>query len=268
MTADTEPVTIGALTRADAQRCAELEAQLFVGDDPWPPAAFNRELASPHNHYVGARSGGTLVGYAGISRLGRTPPFEYEVHTIGVDPAYQGGASAVGCCANCWTLPGVVWSTWRSAPIMTPLLRCIAAWDSSGSACAGDITGSAAPTRTRCVGIRGPVMTTVLGIETSCDETGVGIARLDPDGTVTLLADEVASSVDEHVRFGGVVPEIASRAHLEALGPAMRRALAAAGLKQPDIVAATIGPGLAGALLVGVAAAKAYSAAWGCRSMR
>jgi N6-L-threonylcarbamoyladenine synthase len=104
---------------------------------------------------------------------------------------------------------------------------------------------------------------TVLAIETSCDETGVGIARLDDDGTVTLLADEVASSVDEHVRFGGVVPEIASRAHLEALGPAMRRALATAGLEKPDIVAATIGPGLAGALLVGVAAAKAYSAAWG-----
>ena len=106
-------------------------------------------------------------------------------------------------------------------------------------------------------------MKNILAIETSCDETGVGIARLDTDGTVTLLADEVASSVDEHVRFGGVVPEIASRAHLEALGPAMRRALQAAGLQKPDIVAATIGPGLAGALLVGVAAAKAYSAAWG-----
>ncbi len=106
-------------------------------------------------------------------------------------------------------------------------------------------------------------MTIILAIETSCDETGVGIARLDTDGTVTLLADEVASSVDEHVRFGGVVPEIASRAHLEALGPTMRRALATAGLQRPDIVAATIGPGLAGALLVGVAAAKAYSAAWG-----
>ncbi|MGA9356798.1 MAG: tRNA (adenosine(37)-N6)-threonylcarbamoyltransferase complex transferase subunit TsaD, partial [Mycobacterium sp.] len=105
--------------------------------------------------------------------------------------------------------------------------------------------------------------TIVLAIETSCDETGVGIARLDADGTVTMLADEVASSVDEHVRFGGVVPEIASRAHLEALGPTMRRALAGAGLDRPDIVAATIGPGLAGALLVGVAAAKAYSAAWG-----
>ena len=90
MTAPSEPVTVGALTPADAQRCAELEAQLFDGDDPWPAAAFNRELASAHNHYVGARVGEALIGYAGISRLGRTPPFEYEVHTIGVDPAYQG----------------------------------------------------------------------------------------------------------------------------------------------------------------------------------
>lgn len=105
--------------------------------------------------------------------------------------------------------------------------------------------------------------TTVLAIETSCDETGVGIAALNPDGTVTLLADEVASSVDEHARFGGVVPEVASRAHLEALGPTMRRALKAAGIERPDVVAATIGPGLAGALMVGVAAAKAYAAGWG-----
>ena len=104
---------------------------------------------------------------------------------------------------------------------------------------------------------------TVLAIESSCDETGVGIARLDADGTITLLADEVASSVDQHARYGGVVPEIASRAHLEAIGPTMRRALAAAGISGPDIVAATIGPGLAGALMVGVAAAKAYAAAWG-----
>ena len=105
--------------------------------------------------------------------------------------------------------------------------------------------------------------TTILAIETSCDETGVGIARLDEDGTVTLLADEVASSVDEHARFGGVVPEVASRAHLEALGPTVRRALATAGIERPDVMAATIGPGLAGALMVGVAAAKAYAAAWG-----
>ncbi|QIS17880.1 tRNA (adenosine(37)-N6)-threonylcarbamoyltransferase complex transferase subunit TsaD [Nocardia terpenica] len=102
----------------------------------------------------------------------------------------------------------------------------------------------------------------VMGIESSCDETGVGIVRWHEDGTCELLADEVASSVDQHARFGGVVPEIASRAHLEAIVPAMRRALSAAGVARPDALAVTIGPGLAGALLVGVAAAKGYAAAW------
>jgi len=98
----------------------------------------------------------------------------------------------------------------------------------------------------------------ILGIETSCDETGVGIVR-----GHTLLADELASSVDEHARFGGVVPEVASRAHLEAIVPTMRRALATAGVTLADVdaIAVTAGPGLAGALLVGVAAAKGYALA-------
>ncbi len=96
----------------------------------------------------------------------------------------------------------------------------------------------------------------ILGIETSCDETGVGIVR-----GHTLLADAVASSVDEHARFGGVVPEVASRAHLEAMVPTIERACATAGVTPYDVdaVAVTSGPGLAGALLVGVAAAKALA---------
>ncbi len=96
----------------------------------------------------------------------------------------------------------------------------------------------------------------VLGIETSCDETGVGIVR-----GRTLLADAVASSVDEHARFGGVVPEVASRAHLEAMVPTIRRACETAGIALDDVdaVAVTSGPGLVGALLVGVAAAKALA---------
>ncbi|KXP07158.1 tRNA (adenosine(37)-N6)-threonylcarbamoyltransferase complex transferase subunit TsaD [Tsukamurella tyrosinosolvens] len=103
----------------------------------------------------------------------------------------------------------------------------------------------------------------VMGVESSCDETGVGIVDWDPESkTARLLADEVASSQDEHARYGGVVPEVASRAHLEAIVPTMRRALATAGVDRPDALAVTIGPGLAGALLVGVAAAKAYAAAW------
>src|ERR687889_1309237 len=98
----------------------------------------------------------------------------------------------------------------------------------------------------------------VLGIETSCDETGVGIVR----GT-TLLADALASSVDQHARFGGVVPEVASRAHLEAMVPTMQRALDGAGvpLAEVEAIAVTAGRGLAGALLVGVAAAKGYALA-------
>jgi N6-L-threonylcarbamoyladenine synthase len=98
----------------------------------------------------------------------------------------------------------------------------------------------------------------VLGIETSCDETGVGIVR-----GHTLLADALASSVEQHARFGGVVPEVASRAHLEAIVPTMRRALDEAGVTLADVdaIAVTSGPGLAGALLVGVAAAKGYALA-------
>jgi N6-L-threonylcarbamoyladenine synthase len=100
----------------------------------------------------------------------------------------------------------------------------------------------------------------VLGIETSCDETGIGIVR-----GRTLLADALASSVAEHARFGGVVPEVASRAHLEAMVPTMERALAGAGVALADVdaIAVTAGPGLAGALLVGVAAAKGYAVAAG-----
>ena len=98
----------------------------------------------------------------------------------------------------------------------------------------------------------------VLGIETSCDETAIGIVR-----GRTLLANEIASSVQEHARFGGVVPEIASRAHLEAMIPALDRALASAkvSLKDIDAVAVTAGPGLVGALLVGTSTATALALA-------
>jgi ribosomal-protein-alanine N-acetyltransferase len=83
-------VVLGALTRTDAARCAELESHLFDGDDPWPARAFLAELEAKHNHYVAARADDKLVGYGGIARLGRKKPYEYEIHTIGVDAAYQG----------------------------------------------------------------------------------------------------------------------------------------------------------------------------------
>ncbi|WP_022871778.1 tRNA (adenosine(37)-N6)-threonylcarbamoyltransferase complex transferase subunit TsaD [Nesterenkonia alba] len=98
----------------------------------------------------------------------------------------------------------------------------------------------------------------VLGIETSCDETGIGIVR-----GRQLLAHEVASSMEEHVRFGGVIPEIAARAHVEAFGPTLQRALdtAEVDLHDLDAIAVTAGPGLAGALMVGLSAAKGLAMA-------
>ena len=98
----------------------------------------------------------------------------------------------------------------------------------------------------------------VLGIETSCDETAIGIVR-----GRTLLANEIASSVQEHARFGGVVPEIASRAHVEAMIPALDRALKTAkvSLNDIDAISVTAGPGLVGALLVGTSTAAAIALA-------
>jgi N6-L-threonylcarbamoyladenine synthase len=100
----------------------------------------------------------------------------------------------------------------------------------------------------------------VLGIETSCDEIGVGIVR----GTA-LLANVISSSMAEHARFGGVVPEVAARAHLEAIGPAIAAAVDEAGVALTDLdaIAVTSGPGLSGALMVGVGAAKALALSLG-----
>ena len=101
-------------------------------------------------------------------------------------------------------------------------------------------------------------MALVLGIETSCDETAVGIVD-----NRKLLANVISSSVDQHARFGGVVPEVASRAHLEAMQQVIKQALkeAKVSIKDIDAIAVTAGPGLIGALLVGVSSASALALA-------
>ncbi|MGE3588573.1 MAG: tRNA (adenosine(37)-N6)-threonylcarbamoyltransferase complex transferase subunit TsaD, partial [Ilumatobacteraceae bacterium] len=103
--------------------------------------------------------------------------------------------------------------------------------------------------------------TMVLGIETSCDETAAALVM----GGTDVASNVVSSQVDLHAQYGGVVPEVASRAHLETLNPIVARAIIEAGVPESriDAVACTIGPGLIGALLVGVAAAKSFAQAWG-----
>jgi N6-L-threonylcarbamoyladenine synthase len=97
----------------------------------------------------------------------------------------------------------------------------------------------------------------VLGIETSCDETAAAVVG--PDG----VRSDVVFSQSVHAAFGGVVPEIASRAHAEQVVPVVRAALEGAGVTRPDAVAATAGPGLVGAVLVGLCFARAAAAGWG-----
>jgi N6-L-threonylcarbamoyladenine synthase len=105
---------------------------------------------------------------------------------------------------------------------------------------------------------------TILGIETSCDETAAAILTYDEDKPLTVLSSVVSSQVDLHARYGGVVPEIASRAHVELLTPVIAQALVEAGVDddQIDAVAATVGPGLVGSLLVGVSTAKTLALVW------
>jgi len=93
MTDTREPVVIGALMPSDVSRCAELDAKLFAGDEPWSAAVFERELANANGYFVSARTAETLIGYGGIARLGSTGftgVSFYEVRNIGVDPAHQG----------------------------------------------------------------------------------------------------------------------------------------------------------------------------------
>ncbi|MGI9646566.1 MAG: tRNA (adenosine(37)-N6)-threonylcarbamoyltransferase complex transferase subunit TsaD [Ilumatobacteraceae bacterium] len=102
--------------------------------------------------------------------------------------------------------------------------------------------------------------TLILGIETSCDETAASLVM----GGYDVLSSVVSTQVDLHAEFGGVVPEIASRAHLEYLNPVVARAIVEAGVDESriDAIACTVGPGLVGALLVGVSAAKSLALAW------
>jgi len=106
---------------------------------------------------------------------------------------------------------------------------------------------------------------TLLGIETSCDETAAAVVRGCPPGPGAILSNVVLSQLEEHAPYGGVVPEIAARAHVEALDVLLERALAEAGvpLAAVDAVAATAGPGLIGGVMVGLTTAKALALAEG-----
>ncbi|WP_293818486.1 tRNA (adenosine(37)-N6)-threonylcarbamoyltransferase complex transferase subunit TsaD [uncultured Corynebacterium sp.] len=299
-----QPARVRLLTPADASVCAEIEQILFPEDSPWSAEAFASEIAAPHTHCLALEATdpaheSQLIGYAILAVGGPANDPEAEIHTIGILPEWQGRG-----LSKLLMDPLVAVADRLCAPIFLevrtdnrPAVGLYERYDFAIEGTRRDYyqpSGADAFTMVRSGLIVDATPTPdtetsnrphyIMGIESSCDETGVGIVASTtttvegvPDGDrvaggssaaqVEIVANKVASSMEQHARFGGVVPEIASRAHLEAMQPTMRAALAEAranvpGFRTPDVVAATVGPGLAGALLVGAAAAKAYALAW------
>ncbi|MDK6301630.1 tRNA (adenosine(37)-N6)-threonylcarbamoyltransferase complex transferase subunit TsaD [Corynebacterium sp. UMB9976] len=306
-----ELLTLDSASLADLAAMARIEQELFSEESPWSLEAFRAELANPRNYYVALRVAGQLQGYAGIALNGPTADPEWEIHTVALSPEQQGKGYSRLLMDKLFeplqVIGGPVYLEVRdgNAP-------AVGLYESYGFEVTGRRKGyyqpsgadaltmfrpdekrpSQAEEGAQDTGARdaaaqdvfAPGSATdaaesmlVMGIESSCDETGVGVVRMSAPAAeqeetgsapvVEELVNQVASSMEQHARFGGVVPEIASRAHLEAMQPTMRAAMRSLQKQtrigqRPDAVAVTIGPGLAGALMVGAAAAKAYAAAW------
>ncbi|WP_083317308.1 MULTISPECIES: tRNA (adenosine(37)-N6)-threonylcarbamoyltransferase complex transferase subunit TsaD [unclassified Corynebacterium] len=291
-----ELLTLDRASLADLEEMARIEQELFSEESPWSLEAFRAELANPRNYYVALRVAGQLQGYAGIALNGTPADPEWEIHTVALSPEQQGKGHSRLLMDKLFeplqVIGGPVYLEVRdgNAP-------AVGLYESYGFAVTGRRKGYYQPSGADALtmfrpdekrpdqveeGVPGSATDAaesmlVMGIESSCDETGVGVVRMSaPAGdqeetgsapVVEELVNQVASSMEQHARFGGVVPEIASRAHLEAMQPTMRAAMRSLQKQtrigqRPDAVAVTIGPGLAGALMVGAAAAKAYAAAW------
>lgn len=248
-------------TEADLAEIMELEKASF-GNDSWSKATMRAELAAPHTFYFVVFADQKIVGYAGLSKVSSSN--SADVQTIAVSESYR--RSGIGQQlmkklidqASQLGAKEIYLEVREDRPAPQSLYRKLGFEAIDRRANYYQPDNVAAIVMRLVISPQSKSEPVVLGIETSCDETGIGIVR----GT-TLLANVISSSMDQHARFGGVVPEIAARAHLEALDSTLQKALHDAGisLSEVDAIAVTNGPGLAGALMVGVGAAKALSVA-------
>jgi N6-L-threonylcarbamoyladenine synthase len=239
----------------------QIEKACF-GNDAWSKSNMKSELVAPHTTYVVAEQGDEVIGYAGLSKLASAT--NADVQTIAVSDSHRG--SGIGRAlmqsllefAKKHGAKDVFLEVREDKPIPKALYGSLGfvAIDRRENYYQPD--GVAAIVMRLDLELGTNSAPIVLGIETSCDETGIGIVQGNK-----LLANVISSSMDQHARFGGVVPEIAARAHLEALDSVLAQALKEANISIDDVdaVAVTNGPGLAGALMVGVGAAKALAVA-------
>ena len=256
-------IEIRQATVLDLPEIMKLETASFA-NDAWPEETFKSELAAKHTYYILALEDNLVVGYAGLSKLPGSD--QADIQTIAVSEDKRGlgiGKKLMDTLTLQATELGAkeIFLEVRADNSAAQKLYKIFGFKQIGTRKKyyqpDGVDAFIMKTDMRLKTNKEPV---VLGIETSCDETGVGIVRGNQ-----LLANIISSSMDKHAIFGGVVPEIAARAHLEALTPVLDEALEKANLTLDDIdaIAVTNGPGLAGALMVGVGAAKALAVATG-----
>ncbi|MFM8927143.1 MAG: tRNA (adenosine(37)-N6)-threonylcarbamoyltransferase complex transferase subunit TsaD [Rhodoluna sp.] len=247
-------------TRHDLTGIMAIERSCFT-HDAWSEEVMLSELNAPHTFYVVAVIDSQIVGYGGLSKLGQSQQADIQTIAVALDQRGNGIGTALMQAL-----------TQKAAEMGASEIFLEVRADNQVAQKLYEVFGF------KKIGIRKKyyqpegvdafVMQTslvrkdplVLGIESSCDETGIGIVRGNK-----LLANVISSSMDKHAIFGGVVPEVAARAHLEALHPVLNEALqkAEVTLDEIDAIAVTNGPGLAGALMVGIGAAKALSVATG-----
>jgi N6-L-threonylcarbamoyladenine synthase len=256
-------IEISQATVLDLPEIMKLETASFA-NDAWPEETFKSELAAKHTYYILALEDNLVVGYAGLSKLPGSDQADIQTIAVREDKRGLGIGKKL---MDTLTLQAIelgakeIFLEVRADNSVAQKLYKLFGFKQIGTrkkyyqpdGVDAFIMKTDLKQRTN----KEPV---VLGIETSCDETGVGIVRGNQ-----LLANIISSSMDEHAIFGGVVPEIAARAHLEALTPVLDEALEKANLTldEIDAIAVTNGPGLAGALMVGVGAAKALAVATG-----
>ena len=240
-----------------------LEHECFE-NDAWAEETMRFELLAEHTRYFVLLENEKLLGYAGLSKIPGSD--QADVQTVAVSPTLRGRGFGRKLMDRLITEAKTLHASELFLEVRADNSVAQNLYESLGFEHIDtrkryyqpdNVDAWIMRARLSEANVSEPI---VLGIESSCDETGIGIVRGN-----TLLANVISSSMDQHARFGGVVPEIAARAHLEALQPTLTQALHDAKLSMQDIdaIAVTNGPGLAGALMVGVGAAKALAVASG-----
>ena len=250
-------IDIRFVSPTDFDSLLQLENEVFT-DQAWSKPAMLADLEAVHTQYLVAFDDGQLVGYAGLSSPAGS--FQADINTIAVAESFRRRGVATELMTQLIELATRSGAEEMFLDVRADNPGAIELYKKFGFEQIDIRKGYYKPESVDALVFRKEIyQPLVLGIETSCDETGVGIVRGN-----RLLSNALNSSMEIHARFGGVVPEVAARAHLEALQPTIDTALDEAGieLKDLDAIAVTNGPGLAGALMVGIGAAKGLAIAF------